>query len=273
MDTDPYLSYELNEFNEDIYINLFGYVQMEIVQERISRDFGVDIRFMDPMTIYMETPENTAEATVSMYEDGLPFHAGIGFRVEPLPRGSGLQYVSAISTGHLKRPFQNGVEDGVYAYIDQGLLGWELTDMKISLIDFQFNVNSTPKDYRDLTPLVLFEALEKAGTKLLWPMSEYQLSIPTPLMGRAVSDLQRMKATIGEPVIETERCLLKGVIPIENSHHYEMTVHEYSDGMGSFESKFLGYEDAPGDIYKERPRFKVDPANRGKYLLAKLNAF
>ncbi len=268
MDKDPYLFYELNEFNEDIYINLFGYVQLEIVQEMLRRDYDIDIQFMDPMTIYMETPKEIAEASVTMYEDGLPCHAAVGFRVEPLPRGSGLQYRSEIPTGALKQTFQNGVEDGVYAYIDQGLHGWELTDMKISLISFEFNsVDGTPKDYRNLSPLVLFEALKKAETKLLWPISEYQLSIPTSQMGRAMSDLQRMKATIEEPAIEAERCLVKGIVPVELSHNYELTVHQYTGGTGHFESKVIGYEDAPREMYKERPRFKVDPANRGEYLL------
>ena len=273
MDNDPYLSYELNEFNEDIYITLFGYVQMEIVEEMLKRDFGIDIQLTDPMTIYMETPKKPAEASVTMHQDGLPFPAAVGFRVEPLPKGRGFQYVSEITTGYLKQPFQNAVEDGVYAYLDQGLWGWELTDLKISLISYQFNsVTSTPSAYRDLSPLVLFEALKKAGTKLLWPISEYQLSVPTPLMGRATSDLQRMKATIEEPVIEGETCLIKGTIPVELSHNYALTVQQYTSGLGHFESKVIGYEDAPKDMYKERPRFKIDPANRGEYLLAKLRA-
>lgn len=272
-DNDPYLSYELSEFNDDIYITLFGYVQMEIVQETLKRDYGLDIQMADPMTIYMETPQKMAEAAVTMYEDGLPFHAAVGFRVEPLPRGSGLQYVSEITTGYLKQTFQNGVEDGVHAYLDQGLYGWELTDMKISLISYEFNsVDGTPSDYRDLSPLVLFDALKKAGTKLLWPISEYQLSIPTSHMGRAMSDLQRMKATIEEPAIAAERCIIKGIVPVELSHNYDLTVHQYTAGTGHYESKVIGYEDAPEDMYKERPRFKLDPANRGKYLLAKLKA-
>lgn len=272
-ESDPYLSYELSQFNEDIYINLFGYVQMEITQETIRRDFGIDVQFMDPMTIYMETPKGVGEASVAMHEDGLPFHAGVGFRVEPLPPGSGVQYVSEISTGALRQTFQNGVEDGVFAYLDQGLHGWELTDMKITFISFEFSSPaSTPSDYRDLSPLILFESLKKAGTKLLWPISEFRLSVPSAVMGRAISDLQRMKATLDEPVMEGDQCLLTGLIPVELSHNYELTVRQYTAGMGHYESKVIGYEDAPEELYKERPRFKLDPANRGEYLLAKLRA-
>ena len=117
-------------------------------------DYGIDIEMTDPMTIYMETPIKMAEAAVTMHEDGLPYAAGVGFRVEPLPRGSGIEYASEITAGFLKQRFQNGVVDGVYAYLDQGLHGWELTDLKITLISYDFNsVTSTPSDYRDLSPL------------------------------------------------------------------------------------------------------------------------
>jgi len=267
-DHDPYLSYERNEFNDDIYITLFGYVQMEIVQETLKRDYGIDIHMADPMTIYMETPIQMAEAAVTMYEDGLPYDAAVGFRVEPLPLGSGIEYVSEVATGHLKQTFQNGVEDGAYAYLDQGLHGWELTDMKISLISFEFNsVSSTPSAYRDLSPLVLFDALKKSGTKLLWPLSEYQLSVPTPLIGRAISDLKQMKATMDEPLIEGDISTITGIIPVELSHNYPLKVRQYTADVGHFESKFIGYEDASADMYKERAKFKLDPANRGEYLM------
>jgi ribosomal protection tetracycline resistance protein len=269
-ESDPYLSYELSDFNEDINISLFGYVQMEIFQETLKRDYGVNIQMDDPMTIYMETPQKMAEATIAIYEGGLPFHAGVGFLVEPLPRGSGIQYGFDTNTGGLKQPFLNGIEDGVFAYLNQGLHGWELTDMKISLINYKKNPSSTPSDFRNLTPLAFFEALKKAGTKLLWPISEYQLSLPTSLIGKAISDLQRMKAIIEEPTIEEERCVIKGIIPVALSHNYELAVHQYTAGMGYFESKVIGYKDAPEDMYEERPRFKVDPGNRGEYLLSKM---
>lgn len=267
-DNDPYLSYQMNAFNDDIYITLFGYVQMEIVQETLRRDYGVETQMADPMTIYMETPRGVAEAAVTMYEDGLPFHAAVGFRIEPLPRGSGIQYGSEVTTGYLKQMFQNGVEDGARAYLDQGLHGWELTDMKITLISYEFSSPvSTPSDYRTLSPLVLFDALKKVGTKLLWPMGEYQVVLPTLHMGRAMSDLRQMKATIEEPVIEGEMCTITGIIPVDLCHNYQMAVHEYTGGVGYFDLKVTGYEDAPADINKERPRFKLDPANRKEYLM------
>jgi len=273
-ESDPYLSYELSDFNDDIHINLFGYVQMEIVREMLRRDYGVEAEMEEPMTIYMETPLGRASSSKMIHEDHLRFYAGIALVIEPLERGSGIQYCSEVGTGDLKPTFQKGVEEGVSAYLDQGLKGWEMTDMKITFTDFQFDsVSSTPKEYRDLAPIVLFEALKKVGTKLLWPVSNYTLNIPVSAMGKAISDLQQMKAVMNEPVIDGETCIIKGSVPYENQKHYEIKVHEYTSGMGFFESKFGGYEDAPVDMYREREKFKVDPGNRGKYILSKLSAF
>ena len=123
-----------------------------------------------------------------------------------------------------------------------------------------------------MCPLVLFDALKDAKTKQLWPIGEYQLSVPTSHMGRAMSDLKRMKATFGEPIVEGDRCDITGVIPIDLCHNYPLTVHQYTSGLGHFEHKVIGYEDAPEEVYKERPRFKVDPSNRGEYLMGIVRA-
>jgi ribosomal protection tetracycline resistance protein len=265
-ESDPYLSYELSEFNDDIYINLFGYVQMEIVQEWLKRDYGIPITFDDPMTIYMETPKKVAESYIGMKY----FYAGVGLRIEPLSMGCGVQYTVETHVNGLKPSFQRAIEDGVYAYIDQGLHGWEITDMKVSLTGWDTDsIMSAAQDYRDLTPLVLFDALKQADTRLLWPMNSYSMYIPTFLMGRSMSDLQKMKATIDDPVLDGDGYRLSGTIPVDGSGNYDFQVHAYSSGMGYYESKFLGYEDAPPNVNKKRPKFKLDPADLAGYLLAK----
>jgi ribosomal protection tetracycline resistance protein len=271
-DCDPYLGYELNEFSDDIYINMFGHVQMEIVEETLKRDFDIDIEIDKPMTIYMETPIDTAEASVRIFT--LPFAAGIALRIKPLPLGSGVVYRHDVQTGGLTKQFLKAIEDGVYSYLDQGLMGWEITDVEISLIDYQFNsVDSTPSDYRRLAPLVLFRALNEAKTRLLWPVHEYILSVPTNLMGRAINDLNTMKASIDTPQITGESCTITGKVPVEHINDYNLTVHEYTSGIGYFDSTLSGYEYAPDDISAQRKFFKTDASNEKEYLMSVMNVF
>ena len=269
-DCDPYLSYELNEFSDDIYINMFGHVQMEIVEETLRRDFGVDTKFDKPMTIYMETPIGEASASVKIFS--MPFAAGIGLRIRPLPIGSGVVYNHDVQTDGLTKTFLKAIRDGIYSYINQGLFGWEIADIEISLIDYGFNsVSSTPSDYRRLAPLVLFKALSQAKTRLLWPVHKYVLTIPTNMMGRAMNDLNAMKATIDTPQIIGENCTIEGSIPAKNINNYQLTVHEYTSGTGFFESRLSGYEHAPEGIESHREKFKADAANEKEYLISIIN--
>ncbi|MCB0190204.1 MAG: hypothetical protein KDE31_38290 [Caldilineaceae bacterium] len=82
-----------------------------------------------------------------------------------------------------------------------------------------------------------------------------------------MSELRQMKATIDEPVMEDELCTISGIIPVDLCQNYQMSVRQYSGGIGYFDLKVTGYEDAPIDAYKERQRFKPDPANWGEYLM------
>lgn len=265
-DCDPYLSYELSEFSDDIYINMFGHIQMEIVEETLHRDFDVNVKFDKPMTIYMETPLEQAEASVRIFT--MPFAAGIALRIRPLPLGSGTVYKHAVQTGGLTKQFLAAIKDGVLTCLDQGLLGWEITDIEISLIDYQFNsVDSTPSDYRRLAPLVLFRAINEAKTKLLWPVHHYILSVPTTMMGKAINDLNMMKATIDTLEINGENCTITGRVPVEHINDYNLAVHEYTSGIGYFESSLAGYEPAPEGVSAQRKKFKIDASNEKEYLM------
>lgn len=270
---DPYLSYQISEVDDHIYLNLFGYVQMEVVKEQLWRQYHIPVNFDDPTAIYKETPLAASEYIAGWGHEGMPYPVGVGLRVEPLPLGSGFQYTSEITTGFLKQTYQNGIEDGVSAYLDQGLKGWGLTDMKVTLIAYEYDsVSSTVSHYRDLTPIVLFEALKKVGTQLLWPIGDFYLNVPIAYMGRAVGDLTRMGASITKQVPETQSVSLTGTIPLVQALHYAMTVRAYTSGQGSFETRLTGYAPAPKGHEKNRVKFKVDPGERGTYLMYKRRA-
>ncbi|MBN2879898.1 MAG: TetM/TetW/TetO/TetS family tetracycline resistance ribosomal protection protein [Clostridia bacterium] len=266
-DCDPYLSYELSEFSDEIYLNMFGRIQMEIVEQTLLRDFNLDVHFDKPMTIYMETPISEAEASVRIFS--LPFAAGIALRIRPLPLGSGVVYRLDVQTDGMTKQYFAAIKDGVYSCLDQGLFGWEITDIEISLTDYQFNsVDSAPSEYRRLAPLVLFRAINEVKTRLLWPIHSFVISVPTVMMGRAINDLNIMKASIGTPEITGDNCTITGYVPAENINDYNLTVHEYTSGVGYFESQLSGYEYAPADITAERKKFKIDASNEKEYLMS-----
>lgn len=269
-DADPYLSYELSDYTKDIHINMFGYVQMEILEELLARDYQLKVHFEKPKVIFKEAPIKVGQGFMAIRDPMNPFEAGIRLKISPMPSGSGITCVSEVSFGSLQRPYQNAVWDGVKKHLAQGLYGWQITDIQVTLVDYEYNsVTSTPSDYRLLSPIVLFRALKEAGTKLLWPINRYELQVKTRLMGRAMSDLQAMLAVLEEPSIKEDRCIITGEIPAQTSGRYDLSVQEYTSGLGDYTAKHSHYEPAPDTMVEYRDYFMADPGNMTRYIMEK----
>lgn len=269
---DPLLKYEASEDQKDIYLNFFGEVQMEVVKSVLESKYNIKVKFEKALTIYKETPEKAATAVTHIYEAENPFYAGIGIKVEPLKRGEGIKYVSEVTTGYLPKTFQNGIEDGVYDTLRQGLYGWELTDIKVTLIHGVFDsVMSTPAEFRNLAPMVLMEAINNAKTKLLEPLYEFELKISKDVCVRAISDLTKLRAKFDNPIQLNEDILIQGLIPVNTSRGYNLEVTSYTEGKGMFVTKFYGFEEIPFKLGKTRENHKIDPLNKKMYIMYKRN--
>lgn len=272
-DEDPLLDLEVDKYRKQIYINLFGYVQMEVISSVLEDLYNIKVEFSNTTTIYKETPRGEGQSYIRMYSKFNPYAATIGLKVEPLPRGQGIKYVSEVSLGDLAKSFQTAVEEGVLTTLKEGLLGWELTDIKVTFIDSDYDsVNSTPSDFRTVAPMVLMEALDKAQTQVLEPIYEFELKVPKSVSSRAISDLQKMRAMVNESLIVEENFIVRGIVPVENSNHYSLKVSGYTEGLGSFFTKFYGYEKCEGPVKINEQRSMINPLNKKEYLLYKMNA-
>ncbi len=269
---DPFLEYEIEQHSKDLYLNLFGEIQMEIIQSLIYEKHMVKVSFSEPVIIYKEMPIGLGEYVLYMWTNEHPFAATVGIKVEPSEEG--LVIESDVSTGFLPQTFQNGIYDGISNALREGLKGWEVTNAKVTIIEGAFNsVSSTPSDYRDLTPIVVMEALNIADTKLLWPVNKFIMKIESKHYGKIMSDLLSMKATDITSKEENNKFVITGKIPVETSLSYEKRFIAITSGMGMFSQVFYKYVESPTGIFKERQKNYVDPLNRGKYLLSKLRAY
>lgn len=265
-EADPFLEYKQDHHTGDIHLNLFGEIQMEILKEQLLDLYDLSVSFSPPQIIYKEMPMGIGEYHLDIYTDEQPFYATVGLRVEPSING--IEIESDVSTGFLPQRFQNGFIDGIRNYLKEGLHGWELTNLKVTLIKGGFNsVDSTPADFRLLTPIVFFEALERAKTKLLWTMNSFHIQVPNREYGRIMSDLMVMQASEVVSIQENDRFIIKGKLPIETSLDYEKCFISDTKGFGNYYTNFAGYESAPSHISKIRNRNMVSPLDRGSYLL------
>jgi ribosomal protection tetracycline resistance protein len=220
----------------------------------------------------METPLAAAESRAPIYRSGYPFAAGVGFHVEPLPRGSGFEYVTEVSFGDLTKTFQKAVEEAVYETCKRGVHGWEITDARVVFDFMQYDsVNGTPSAYRDITPPVLMEAFVNAGMRLLEPVLSFELRVPAYAAGRALFDCERMRAVVEETNApqDSESVNVTGLIPADTCKNYAAQVASYTEGHGIFSVKFHSYRDTAFSPDKVNAG-QINPAvNKAAYLLNK----
>lgn len=272
-DEDPLLELETDDSNKDIYINLFGEVQKEIISSVLESQYGLNVEFSNTQTIYKETICGEGTAYMRMYQRPNIFAATVQLKVEALERGAGIVYESKVTAGFLLKTFLRAIEEAVYDTCKYGLYGWELTDTKITLMDGEYDsVNSTPADFRNVTPMVLMEAVDNAKTKLLEPINEFELRIPEYAISKAMFDLKIMGAEFDIPSLVRGDYILSGTIPVESSKDYQIKLASYTEGKGIYITKFAGYKDTVFHESKICKRNVINPLNKKEYIMYKLGA-
>ena len=268
-ESDPFLEYELSPDHDEIYLNFFGEVQMEIIKDILLEKHGVETQLLDPTVIYRETPIASGEALMEMADSENPFHATLGLKIEPGKPSSGIEIKSDVRTGNVPVSIWHGIHDGIYSSLRQGLIGWAVTDIIISITKVEINPSSTPSEFRDMTPMVVLEALNRAGIKLLWPLLYFHLKIPEVYYGKAVSDLLKMKGVFSDTEISNQMVTIKGSIPVETSRNYVLELANYTGGKGMMSTRFFCYSPAQGVVKKEQKKIYPDPLDKVLYIMSK----
>lgn len=260
-DTDPLLRYYVDTITHEIIISFLGTVQLEVICSLLIEKYHINIRIEDPTVIYLERPLQKADYTIHIEVPPNPFWASIGLSITPLPIGSGIQYESKVSLGYLNQSFQNAVREGINYGLEQGLYGWKVTDCKIC---FEYGVYyspvSTPSDFRFLAPIVLEQALKKAGTQLLEPYLSFILFTPQGYLSRAYNDAQKHCAIIETSQSKNDEIIFTGHIPVRCINEYRNTLTLYTNGQAVFLTELKDYQIATCEpvIQSRRPNNRID---------------
>ncbi len=261
---DPLISLRQRNDAGEISIRLYGEVQKEVMIETLSQEYGVDVTFGPSQTICIERPVGTGEHAEIIGENGNPFYATVGFRVEPAERRSGIRYVREL--GALPLAFYRAIEETVYETFTQGLSGWEVTDCIVTLRHAGFSsVMSTAGDFRKLTPLVLIQALRDAGTEVCEPVEEFDLEIPEDTFGAVSGALVNARATMRNAFRDGASYRIICEIPTAELRAVEQQLPALTRGDGSWVSSFAGHIPVTGDA-PIRARIGPQPLNRAHYL-------
>lgn len=271
-DEDPQLDVQWMPEDRELHLKVMGPIQVEVLTQMMASRFGLDVYFDEPSVIYKETPIAAGEGNV-VYTMPKPCWAILRFKIEPLPRGSGLVYSADVRTERLLERYQNEVARRVPEALEQGLRGWPVTDLKVTLVEGEYHVWHThPLDFVVATPMGIMDGLLNTGTKLLEPMLSYRLSTPEEFGGKLMSELVLMRGTFDTPNVRGGRMEIEGVVPVATSLDFPARLGSLTKGRGTLTTRFAGYQDCPSDVDRSRKRRGVNPLDTAKWILATRNA-
>ncbi|MEK5479363.1 translation factor GTPase family protein [Paenibacillus sp. FSL R5-0407] len=267
-DEDPLLDVQWLQDERELHVKVMGPIQLEILHSILENRYGLTVTFGNPSVIYKETPKQAGEGFIA-YTMPKPCWAILRFRIEPGPRGSGLVYEANVRTEDLLPQYQNEVERRVPEALQQGMFGWEVTDLKVTLTYGQHHVWHThPLDFAVATPMGIMDGLANTGTALLEPVLQVRIVVPEENAGRVINDFALMRGTMEPPVLQGDRMLIEGRLPVATSMNYPVELSSYTKGRSTFSSFFAGYELCPAEVSAKRQRRGVNPLDQAKYILS-----
>jgi ribosomal protection tetracycline resistance protein len=261
---DPLINVRQDDSRREIPVSLYGQVQREVIQATLGNDYGIDVTFRETTPIYVERPIGTGEAVEILHAETNPFLATIGLRIDPAPDGSGIGF--RLQVDHRTVPtyvykklenFAEAMEQYVRQTLQEGLFGWQVRDCIVTMIECNYSSPdgppatrgplSTAADFRKLTPLVLMQALERAGTAVCEPTVRISLEIPAHTIGAVMPALARLGAAVETPSLQGRLSTIRAVLPAARADDVQRQLPAQTGGEGVLESSFVGYQPVSGD--------------------------
>ena len=238
---EPQLHVVWNETLGEIHVQLMGEIQLEVLRSLLAERFGLEVEFGPGGILYKETITEPMEG-VGHYEP-LRHYAEVHLKLEPLPRGSGMQFTADCREEVLDKNWQRLVLTHLEEKQHLGVLtGSPLTDVKITLIAGRAHLKHTEGgDFRQATYRAVRQGLMLAKSQLLEPWYAFRLEVPAENIGRAMSDIQRMEGTFDPPESGEETAVLTGFAPVSTMRSYPMEVVSYTRGRGHLSLTLDGY--------------------------------
>jgi ribosomal protection tetracycline resistance protein len=264
---DPLINLRQDDERREISVSLYGEVQKEVIQATLAGDYGIEVTFRETTTIYIERPAGPGSALKVLQSDDHPHSATIGLTVEPAAAGSGIGFRLDIDPRTIPLYIYKNAgsfAQAMTAYVQQALragrYGWQVTDCVVTMTDCGYYVGdgpakqvlATPRttsaDFRKLTPLVLSQALECAGTVVCEPMAQVRVETPAGRLGAVLSALARLGASVSAPVPLRDLAVVEAVLPSAAVHALQRQLPGLTGGEGVLESSFGGYLPVRGPV-------------------------
>ena len=232
-----------------------GELHLEIIVDRMMREFGVGANVGKPQVAYRETIRKSAEAEGRHVRQtgGHGQYGVVKLRLEPMPPGSGFEFVNDISGGAVPKEYIGPVEVGVKEALEGGILaGFPMSDVKVTLYDGSYHdVDSSEMSFKIAGSVGLKEAARKAKPVLLEPIMSVEVVVPEEYMGDVIGDLNSRRGRIEGLELRGTTQIIKSAVPLAEMFGYATELRSRTQGRGSFTMHFGKYEEVPGAIAEE----------------------
>lgn len=249
---DPTFKVKSNQETGQTIISGMGELQLEVLVDRMRREFGVVAQTGAPQVAYKETIKKTAtgEGKYIRQTGGRGQYGHCLLRVEPKGRGEGYEFVSEIKGAAIPSEFIPSIEKGVREAMENGILaGYPLVDMKVAVYDGSFHdVDSSEIAFKIAGSMAVQEASKKAEITLLEPIMSVAVSTPEQFMGDIIGDLSSRRAQILGTEQRGPLTVVKAMVPLAELSGYATVLRSISQGRASYYMEPSHYEEVPANI-------------------------
>jgi elongation factor G len=251
-DEDPTFTVKSDEDTGQTIISGMGELHLEVLLERMVREFGVKANIGNPQVAYKETirESSVAEEKFVKQTGGRGQYAHVKIRIEPLERGKHFAFEDSTRQGIIPREFIPAIREGIVAAMENGVLvGFPVVDIKAILLDGSFHpVDSTTIAFRTASSIAFYKATKEASPSLLEPIMELEIVTPEQYTGDIMKDIQSRRAQVlGMRQRERYR-IVDALVPLAEMFGYTTTLRSLSQGRATSSLQFKAYDFVPDDL-------------------------
>jgi elongation factor G len=261
---DPTFDFKVDSEIKQTVISGQGELHLEVLVNRLKKRHGVDIVLSKPRIPYRETITKTAQAQGKYKKQtgGRGQYGDVWLKVEPLPRGSGFEFVDGVVGGVVPGKFIPAVEKGVVAAMEDGVLaGYPVVDMRATIYDGSYHtVDSSEQAFKVAGSMGIKKAVGEARMVLLEPIMNVEIKVPEDFMGDVMGDLSGRRGKIQGMDTEGRFSVIKAQVPLAELYRYSTHLRSMTQGWGTHKREFSHYEEVPHDAAQKI----VDEAKKEK---------
>jgi elongation factor G len=232
-----------------------GELHLEILVDRMVREFGVAANVGRPQVSYRETVRRSADAEGRFVRQtgGRGQYGHVKITLQPLEPGQGIEFVNKIVGGAIPREYIPAVEHGSREACESGVLaGFEMIDVRITLNDGSYHeVDSSEIAFKIAASMAIKEAAKRAGPVLLEPMMNVEVVVPEEFMGAVTGDLHARRGRVEATESRLSSAIIRCSVPLSEMFGYSTDLRSMTQGRATYTMHFSHYEEAPKSVCDE----------------------